>query len=165
MAPSFVAPLNFLDAQMPAFDPMAIPRSEPQQFTSRSPSSSGSSNTNTSVDSTQVGAVHDELSHLTAFAESMEKKFDAVVRQRIRYRDVYTEFGIPMDAIETPTASSAALSDETSMEALQRDRAAAGHVPSLDLSEISFYHSLAELKRRLKWLREDVGSLVPPCIC
>lgn len=147
-----MAPVNVLDAQLPPFDPLSItshPVVEQNKPMHRSSSSSSSTCSSTSLASTQVDAVHDELANLTTFAESMEKKFDAVVRQRVQYRNVYNEFGVPMDDLELQPTSTPDMS--------QQGRS--GHVPSPDLSEISFYYSLAELKRRLKWVKEDVGNL------
>lgn len=84
-------------------------------------------------------AVHDELSNLTSFAEGMEKKFDAVVRARLQYRD-------PVEDLE--------------VERMLGSEGGKGGVPSPDCNELAFYYSLAELKRRLKWVREDVGCLM-----
>lgn len=104
--------------------------------------------TSSTVSSTMCEAVHDELSNLTTFAESMERKFDSVVRARLQYRDVYSEFGVPMDDIEGGHPP------------VDRSVGKVGAVPSPDVNELAFYYSLAELKRRLKWVREDVGNLM-----
>ncbi|EME44336.1 hypothetical protein DOTSEDRAFT_172491 [Dothistroma septosporum NZE10] len=90
----------------------------------------------------QTEAVQDELSKLSNFAESMERKFDAVVRSRLQSRDSFSEFGMPLGELEIEDAG----------------------VPAPDVSELAFYYSLAELKRRLKWVSEDVSYLISnPC--
>lgn len=152
MDSTFMAPVNVLDAQLPPFDPLSItshPAVEQHKPMHRSSSSSSSTCSSTSLASTQVDALHDELANLTTFAESMEKKFDTVVRQRVQYRNVYNEFGVPVDDLELPSTSTPDMPQQ----------GGSGHVSSPDLSEISFYYSLAELKRRLKWVKEDVTNL------
>lgn len=90
----------------------------------------------------QTEAVQDELSNLSNFAESMERKFDAVVRSRLQSRDIFSELGTPFCDLEVEGSS----------------------VPTPDMSEMAFYYSLAELKRRLKWVSEDVSNMITnPC--
>ncbi|KAF2171636.1 hypothetical protein M409DRAFT_17873 [Zasmidium cellare ATCC 36951] len=124
-----------------------------------------------SAASSMCEAVHDELSNLTTFAESMERKFDAVVRARLQYRDVYSEFGVPVDEIEGHGHHSSSSSTSTSVAGVGGSpvdrilgqggvQAGKGGVPSPDVNELAFYYSLAELKRRLKWVKEDVGNLM-----
>lgn len=72
----------------------------------------------------------------------MEKKFDAVVRTRMQFRDVYSEFGVPLEEFESDSS------------------AGGGGVKTPDLSELGMYYCLAELRRRLKWLGEDVENLM-----
>lgn len=119
-----------------------------------------SSHTSSSVSSTMCEAVHDELSNLTTFAESMERKFDSVVRARLQYRDVYSEFGVPMDEIEGHPSSMSMQSPVDRILGSGGVQAGKGGVPSPDVNELAFYYSLAELKRRLKWVKEDVGNLM-----
>ncbi|KAK4499103.1 hypothetical protein PRZ48_009615 [Zasmidium cellare] len=116
----------------------------------------------TSTASSMHEAVHSELTNLTTFAESMERKFDAVVRARLQYRDVYSEFGVPVDEIEGASSSMPGLGSSPVDRILGAGgvQAGKGGVPSPDVNELAFYYSLAELKRRLKWVREDVGSLM-----
>lgn len=153
---SLVAPMDALNhtmdaSLMPAFNIPAQPTSSVMHRTSTTTTLSDSS------DGSQADAVQDELANLTDFAESMEKKFDQVVRQRMQYRDVSAEFGVPVDEFDNGDGHNMLkLQQLDSNNALTNN----GTVPSPDLSELSMYYSLAELKRRLKWLREDVGNLV-----
>lgn len=101
----------------------------------------------------------------------MERKFDAVVRARLQYRDVYSDFGVPVDEIESNTISpthhhilgdgmGSVMSAEERILGAGGVAAGKGGVPSPDCNELAFYYCLAELKRRLKWVREDVGNLM-----
>ncbi|KAF2173926.1 hypothetical protein M409DRAFT_16194 [Zasmidium cellare ATCC 36951] len=116
--------------------------------------SSSSSDLNLSMDpaadsrihSSHITSVYDELQGLTIFAFSMEQKFDAVVRQQMSCRPASSsDFGLPLEELLSKP-------DDGSNG---KGRNEPGQLES------AYYYSLAELRRRLKWLREDVGNMIP----
>lgn len=122
-------------------EPSAPATAIPDLLHARSPSTSSSSSSLAS--NPAFTSIHSELSNLSDFAASMEKKFDAVVRTRMQFRDVYSEFGVPLEEFEIDSGGDGG-----------------GGVKTPDLSELGMYYCLAELRRRLKWLGEDVGNLM-----
>ncbi|KAK4498261.1 hypothetical protein PRZ48_010918 [Zasmidium cellare] len=102
------------------------------------------STADTPIHSSHISSIYDELQGLNIFAFSMEQKFDAVVRQQMTCRPISSsDFGLPLEELlNKPDDGSA------------KGRNEPGQLES------NYYYSLAELRRRLKWLREDVGNMI-----
>ncbi|KAF2158321.1 hypothetical protein M409DRAFT_61762 [Zasmidium cellare ATCC 36951] len=110
-------------------------------------------------------AVHNELASLSSLAESMERKFDVIVGERLQYRDLYTEFGIPIDAIEADCHThllpgTQCASPMEAMLSLEPVQIGGPGFRRPSVNEMGFYMSLAELKRRLRWMKEDLNHVV-----
>lgn len=96
----------------------------------------------------RMDALCDELTNLVDSAENIEEQFDAVVRQRLQSRDgTYSNFFPAMKEL-----GALVLADESAMDAPNTlpTSSVGGHC-----SELCFYHSLAELKHKLQWVRDD----------
>lgn len=99
------------------------------------------------IHSSHIESVYDELQGLNIFAFAMEQKFDAVVRQQKSCRPISStaDFGLPLEELlQKPDHGSGS----------GKGRNEPGQLES------AYYYSLAELRRRLKWLREDVGNMI-----
>lgn len=99
------------------------------------------------IHSSHIESVYDELQGLNIFAFAMEQKFDAVVRQQKSCRPISStaDFGLPLEELlQKPDDGSGS----------GKGRNEPGQLES------AYYYSLAELRRRLKWLREDVGNMI-----